>query len=141
MRRSDEVEAAAMAYAMDYERARDWEPEDVSSEARGYDLYSRGPGGEVRYIEVKGRAGEGAVELSENEWLKAEQLGEDYWLYVVTNALDAPALHPVQDPARRLRREEVVPHVRYRVTQEGWHRVAEPAVAYQVSPRAEASGE
>jgi superfamily II DNA or RNA helicase len=141
MRRSDEVEAAAMAYAMDYERARGWEPEDVSAEARGYDVYSRGPGGEVRYIEVKGRAGVGAVELSENEWLKAEQLGEDYWLYVVTDALDAPALHPVQDPARRLRREEVVPHVRYRVTQEGWHRVAESAVVYQVSPRTKASGE
>ena len=31
----------------------------------------------------------------------------------------------VQDPARRLPREEVVPQVRYRVAQQGWYRVAE----------------
>ena len=73
MRCSDEVEAAAMARATAYEQARGWRVEDVSAEARGYDLLSRGPEGEVRYIEVKGRASVGAVELSANEWLKAEQ--------------------------------------------------------------------
>lgn len=125
MRRSDAVEAAAMERAAVYERARGWEVEDASAEAKGYDLLSRGPGGQVRYIEVKGRAGQGAVELSANEWLKAEQLGEDYWLYIVSDALEAPALHVVQDPARRLPREEIVPQVRYRVRQEGWQRVAE----------------
>ena len=133
MRRSDAVEAAAMAHAMDYERSRGWEVEDVSAEARGYDLLSRGPNGQVRYIEVKGRAGVGAVELSANEWLKAEQLGENYWLYIVTEALKSPALHRVQDPAHRLSREEVVPQVRYRVAHEGWGRVAEAAVRYEAS--------
>jgi hypothetical protein len=66
--------------------ATGWRPEDVSAEDRGYDLLSHGPDetapGGVRYIEVKGRAGQGAVELSENEWLKAEQLGGDYWRYI-----------------------------------------------------------
>jgi superfamily II DNA or RNA helicase len=141
MRCSDEVEAAAMAQAIAYEQARGWEVEDVSAEARGYDLLSRGPNGEIRYIEVKGRAGVGAVELSANEWLKAEQLGEDYWLYIVIDARESPALYLVQDPARRLRREEVVPRVRYRVTQEGWYRVAESAVTYQVVPRPRADSE
>ncbi len=141
MRRSDEVEAAAMARAIDYERARGWEVEDVSAEARGYDLLSRSPGGEIRYIEVKGRAGVGVVELSANEWLKAEQLGEDYWLYIVTDALNSPALHMVQDPAHRLGREEVVPRVRYRVAQEGWGRVAESAVRYEVSLQRKAKDE
>ena len=75
MRRSDEVEAAAMDRALGYEQSRGWEVEDVSAGASGYDVLSRGPKGEVRYIEVKGRAGVGAVEISENEWLKAEQLG------------------------------------------------------------------
>ncbi len=134
MRRSDEVEAAAMARAAAYERARGWDVEDVSAEAKGYDLFSRSPDGEVRYIEVKGRAGVGAVEISENEWLKAEQLGEDYWLYIVTDALKAPSLYMVQDPAHRLSREEVIPQVRYRVAQQGWHRVAEPVVEYEVLP-------
>jgi len=133
MRRSDPVEDAAMTHAMAYEQARGWEVEDVSAEARGYDLLSHGPEGEVRYIEVKGRAGVGAVEISENEWLKAEQLGKDYWLYIVTEALESPALYLVQDPAHRLPREEVIPQVRYRVAQQGWHRVAEPAVKYEIS--------
>ena len=135
MRRSDEVEEAAMAQAVAYEQKRGWEVEDVSAEACGYDLLSRSPDGDVRYIEVQGRAGVGAVEVSENEWLKAEQLGKDYWLYIVTDALKAPALHLVQDPAHRLPREEVVPQVRYRVAQQGWKRVAESAVIYQVSPQ------
>jgi hypothetical protein len=30
------------------------------------------------YIEVKGRVGAGAVELSADEWLKAEQLGDSH---------------------------------------------------------------
>jgi hypothetical protein len=130
MRRSDEVEEAAMARAIAYEQARGWQVDDVHAEDRGYDLASYGPEGQVRYVEVKGRAGVGAVEVSENEWLKAEQLEEDYWLYVVTNALTAPALYIVRDPAHRLPREEIVPQVRYRVTREGWHRVAEPVVEY-----------
>jgi superfamily II DNA or RNA helicase len=134
MRRSDEVEDAAMAHAVTYEQGRGWEVEDVSAEDRGYDLMSYSPEGDVRYIEVKGRAGVGAVEISQNEWLKAEQLGAQYWLYIVTDALESPALYLVQDPAHRLPREEVVPRVRYRVAQQGWHRVAEPAVEYKVSP-------
>jgi hypothetical protein len=34
----------------------------------------------------------------------------------------------------RLPREDVVPRVRYRVAQQGWHRVAEPAIEYKMSP-------
>jgi hypothetical protein len=71
MRRSDEVEMAAMAHVEAYERWRGWRTEDVSDEARGYDILSHGPDDDVRYIEVKGRAGVGSVELSANEWLKA----------------------------------------------------------------------
>jgi SNF2 family DNA or RNA helicase len=133
MRRSDLVEDAAMAFAIAYEEGREWRVEDVSAQSPGYDLLSRGPEGEVRYIEVKGRAGVGAVELSGNEWLKAEQLGEAYWLYIVTDALTAPGIHVVQDPAHRLAREEVIPQVRYRVAQQGWARVAEQGAEYRVS--------
>jgi hypothetical protein len=132
MRRSDAVEDAAMAHAAAYETARGWAAEDVSDDGLGCDLLSRGPDGQVRYIEVKGRAGLGAVELSANEWLKAEQLGEEFGLYVVADALTAPALYLVQDPAHRLPGEEVVPQVRYRVTEQGWHRVAEAAIEYAV---------
>lgn len=40
----------------------------------------------------------------------------------------------MQDTAHRLPREEVIPQVRYRVAQQGWHRVAESAVEYEISP-------
>jgi hypothetical protein len=112
-----------------------------TSGGRGYDLLSRSPDGKIRYIEVKGRAGEGAVELSANEWLKAEQLGADYWLYIVTGALGDSDLHLIQDPAWRLPGEEVVPQVRYRVTQQGWNRVAEQASTYNTISQSETRGE
>lgn len=47
-----------MQVALEHERARGWRPEDVSAENRGLDVLSRGPApDEVRFIEVKGRAG------------------------------------------------------------------------------------
>ena len=103
MRRSNPVEEAAMTHAMASEQEQGRQVADVHAEDRGYDLVSRGAAGQVRYIEVKGRAGVGDVELSHNEWLKAQQLGDDYWLYVVSNALTAPDLQPLQNPAQRMR--------------------------------------
>ena len=42
--------------------------------------------------------------LTRNEWIKAERLGEDYWLYVVYDArpVRAPRLVMIQDPAEVL---------------------------------------
>jgi hypothetical protein len=48
----------------------------------GFDLWSIRPT-EKRSIEVKGRAGVGEVEISPNEWAKACNLRNAYWLYVV----------------------------------------------------------
>lgn len=72
MRRSDAVEKAAMDRAVAFEEGCGWTVQDVSDKGRGYDLLSQGPEREIRYIEVKGRAGAGSVELTANEWLKAE---------------------------------------------------------------------
>ena len=106
MQRSDAVEEAAMAYAMAKEQERGWQVEDIHDEDRGYDLVSHSPTGQIRYVEVKGRAGVGDVELSQNEWLKAQQLGDDYWLYVVSNAIDCAgaAAHPKPNPTPERRR-------------------------------------
>jgi hypothetical protein len=58
-----------------HEEARGWVVEASESENRGFDLISRRPHPEdpktfieVRFIEVKGRAGVGVVALSENEY-------------------------------------------------------------------------
>lgn len=107
------VEAMAVRLALEYERERGAQVEDVSNPdlARqaglgdwpGFDLHSLHPAGEERAIEVKGRALVGALELSENEWAKACILREKYWLYVVFDCATAhPRLWRVQDPFRKL---------------------------------------
>ncbi|GIW78776.1 MAG: hypothetical protein KatS3mg105_0583 [Gemmatales bacterium] len=64
----------------------------------GFDLWSIRPN-EKRCIEVKGRAGTGEIEISANEWAKACNLREQYWLYVVYDcATPKPRLVRIQDP-------------------------------------------
>jgi len=55
---------------------------------------------EVRFIELKGRAGVGMVALGRNEYDTAYRLGRDYWLYAVFDRGGTPELHTIQDPAR-----------------------------------------
>ncbi len=102
-----EIERIAIAEAMKHEQARGWVVESVESENRGFDLISRRPHPadpktfvEVRFIEVKGRAGVGVVALSENEYRTAQRLKGDYWLYAVFNCGGTPQLNAIQDPAR-----------------------------------------
>jgi hypothetical protein len=133
MRSSEEIEHIAMDVAMAYEQQRNREPEDVSEEDLGFDVRSHGPQGEVRRIEVKGRAGEGAVRLSPNEWLKAQQLGETFWLYIVVNCASEPRLWVMQNPAAKLEPEEEIRVTSYRVTRGAWQAVAEQrAVSYEI---------
>ena len=69
----------------------------------GADFAGTAAGVEERAIEVKGRAGTGAIEMSDNEWWKACNLGDRYWLYVVFNcATPRPRLVRVRDPFARL---------------------------------------
>jgi hypothetical protein len=57
----------------------------------------------VRRIEVKGRLRGQAVRLTTNEWYKAQQLADTYWLYVVWDPLGkSPELVRIQNPAVRL---------------------------------------
>jgi len=65
----------------------------------GFDLLSIRPDNEKRSIEVKGRATTGDIEVSANEWAKACNMRQDYWLYAVYNcATPTPRLARVQDP-------------------------------------------
>ena len=58
---------------------------------------------EVRRIEVKGRKRGGNIVLTTNEWFKAQQLGDQYWLYVVWSPLDkSPELVAIQNPVQKL---------------------------------------
>jgi hypothetical protein len=65
----------------------------------GFDLLSIRSGNEKRAIEVKGRAGTGEVEVLANEWAKACNMRQGYWLYAVYDcATPNPRLARVQDP-------------------------------------------
>jgi superfamily II DNA or RNA helicase/transcriptional regulator with XRE-family HTH domain len=108
-RHDDAVEAVAVQVARAYEEAAGATVKDVSTPALalraglgehpGFDLHSRRPDGAERCIEVKGRAAVGDVDVSENEWAKACNLRERYWLYVVYGcAGPRPQLQRVPDP-------------------------------------------
>jgi len=114
MARDEEVEAAAMEYVKGFERQAGRSPIDISKENQGFDIRSEGPGAEIRYIEVKGRATEGAIWLTPNEWQMASRFGENYWLYVVFHAKTSPVLKRIQDPSKNLpviEEEEVVRYI------------------------------
>lgn len=107
--RDDAIEAIAVQYAVAHEQAQGALVKDVSkphlaraaglSEYPGFDLFSKRSGGEVRAIEVKGRAGVGEIELTENEWARACNERGRYWLYVVFGCgTPVPRLTRVRDP-------------------------------------------
>ncbi|MCI0529057.1 MAG: DUF3883 domain-containing protein, partial [Nitrospira sp.] len=116
MKSDEEIERIGMEVAMRYEREQGRTPEDVSAENLGFDIRSTDKEGQRRYIEVKARAGVGAVALTQNEWFKAKRFKEDYFLYVVMNAATKPELMIVQNPAENLQPEEKVELVRYIVS-------------------------
>jgi len=99
--RDDKVEAIAMKVARDHEIACSATVEDVSDPQRkmGFDLRSVRPDGSVRFIEVKGRARVGDLELTPNEWAQANNHRDKYWLYVVFNCETKPELKRIPDPA------------------------------------------
>ncbi|NMC20649.1 MAG: DUF3883 domain-containing protein [Thermogutta sp.] len=102
-----EIERVAVQAVIAHEQAQGREVESVEAQNRGFDLISRrrhpedpATAVEVRFIEVKGRAGVGEVALTTNEYKTAERLKDDYWLYVVYNCGSTPEVHAIRNPAR-----------------------------------------
>ncbi len=124
LKEDKEIEEIGMRIAMEFELSQGREPEDVSLQNLGFDIKSKAKDGSFRYIEVKTRAREGKIALTPNEWLMANRLGDEYWLYVVVNAATKPELYIIQNPASKLKPNEEVDIVRYIVDKESWKRVA-----------------
>jgi hypothetical protein len=108
-----QVEAVAIRLSTTHEESTAARVRDVSTAMRaraaglsdwpGFDLLSDRPNEPPRCIEVKGRADTGEVFMTDNEWAKAANLRERYWLYVVMDcATPAPRLLRVRDPFARL---------------------------------------
>jgi hypothetical protein len=127
MSRDDEIEQVGMDVAMTYERERGWQVEDVSAAAHGgFDLRSmhfneEGMLDVIRYIEVKARARSGAIRLTSNEWKRARQWGNDYWLYIVADAgTQDPQLTRIQNPAAHFVEGEDIFATGFIVHEETW---------------------
>jgi superfamily II DNA or RNA helicase len=109
-----DVEHIAVELARAWEEACGAKVHDVSTPPKaraagltidhpGYDLLAVYPSGEQRAIEVKGRAAGGQVDVSENEWARACNLRQGYWLYAAYDcASPMPRLIRVQDPFQAL---------------------------------------
>lgn len=108
-----DIEMIALQHARAFEEERGAIVRDVSAanKAReagledwpGFDLLSLRPNGETIAIEVKGRADISDIELTENEYIKACNLRDRYWLYVVYECVRVkPRLLRIQDPFGKL---------------------------------------
>ena len=117
-----EVELAGMRAVLQYEKDRaNTQAErlrirDVSDRLTGYDIESFD-----RVIEVKSFSRTGFVELTSHEWLISSRVRDQYWLYVVEDALTTPKIYPVKDPFEAYKdRVKKVPIVDYRYVIEDW---------------------
>lgn len=100
------VEKAAEDLVEAYETTWGWECQRVGHLKIGFDIRSLGPADpqtgyrdpvlDIRRIEVKGRTRGQPIRLTTNEWYKAAQLGDSYWLYVVWDPLGSPDPAPIR---------------------------------------------
>lgn len=82
----------------------------------------------VKRVEVKGRLRGQPVRLTTNEWYKAQQLADTYWLYVVWDPLGAsPELVRIHDPVSKLdhAKREIVAARFYEIPAEAVQQAAE----------------
>jgi len=108
------IELAAEDIVIKHETTQGRECERVGHLKIGFDIRSlaqadpqtgyRDPVTGVRRIEVKGRKKGHPIRLTTNEWYKATQLGDSYWLYVVWDPLENSDAEPIriQNPAQKL---------------------------------------
>lgn len=132
MKSDPEIEAVGMRVATEHEEARGWTVEDVSQEKHGgFDLRclhfdDDGKLDGVRYVEVKARARSGSIRLSANEWKKARHFGDDYWIYIVTDARsERPSLTRVHNPAKQFREGEDIFATGFVIGEQSWRNQSE----------------
>jgi hypothetical protein len=98
------VAAKARAIVMEVERGLGFEPIDVETEKRGYDIESAVPGeGRLRFIEVKGRsAGARTITVTKNEILYSLNRPDDFILAIVEfTGVDEHRVHYLRRPFER----------------------------------------
>ncbi len=111
------IEKAGMMKVLEYEKNRAKSKEeldkikDVSDKLVGYDIESFD-----RVIEVKSFKDTGVIELTSHEWITASRLKDEYWLYVVEDALKEGKIYTFRNPVNLFKdkvREESIIDYRY----------------------------
>jgi hypothetical protein len=130
MQRNEEIEEVGMKVARAYEEEQGWQVEDVSDKDHGgFDLRSLhfdedGAQDGIRYIEVKARAQSGKIRLTSNEWKKARKFGDQYWIYIVTEAAsDSPQLTRIQNPAQQFEEGEDIRATGFEIQEDAWRQI------------------
>jgi hypothetical protein len=120
------VELAGMAKVLEYERKRASNADeisrikDVSDRLTGYDIESFD-----RVIEVKSFTTTGKVEITSHEWATASRIKNDYWLYIVEDALGDGKVWPYQNPVETFKDIVVKePRIDYRYILYKWKNTA-----------------
>lgn len=128
------IELAAEDIVIRYEMSRGRECQKVGHLKIGFDIRSLAPADPqtgyrdpvygVRRIEVKGRKKGQPIRLTTNEWYKATQLGNSYWLYVVWDPIENPGTEPmrIQNPAVKL------DHVKREIVQARFYEIPAQAI-------------
>lgn len=102
------IEVVARDAVCEYELLRGRIPKQMSQTHPGYDIESiDARTGEVRYIEVKGKAGAwdtAGVGISHTQYQFAAEKSDRFWLYVVEHAGNDhdPVVHPLQSPTSQI---------------------------------------
>lgn len=135
-----DVDRRGTEMVMAFERGEGRSPEKMDHFNPGYDIKSTSSAGDVRFIEVKSMSGPWrgfSVGMSPEQVRFAREMGDGAWLYVVENLDgDAPKIHSIRDPARRI--------TEFRFD-EGWAQAADALMVPErrsildVVPRREAS--
>ena len=111
---SRQTQAAPMKVALRHEKPQGRQVDGVHEKNLGFDVRSLGPADPqtgyrdpvdgIRRIAVKGRKRGQPIRLTTNEWYKATQPGDSYWLYVVWDPLDKPEPEPlrIRNPSKEL---------------------------------------
>jgi len=113
MQSDKEIEKIGMQIAIEYEKRKNRNPEDVSLQNLGFDIRSTDKNNYTRYIEVKARNKTGNISLTQNEWFKANRFCDDYYLYIIFNASTTPNLNIIKNPAKNLNIIEKIETVRF----------------------------
>lgn len=103
-----QIGRAAESFVIEFEKQRGWSPcnmNDKSENHQGYDIESTSPEGRLIYIEVKGINGPWTnvgVGLSAAQFKYASIYKDDYYLYVVENALspDNSKVYRIENPVQ-----------------------------------------